>query len=71
MRVLLAKAPAGPHVFLSAEEVVHDLLNMPSIGDPERWLKRHRAPVALNTGRIKRFLAAEILEWAKTKFGPS
>ena len=34
---------AGAHLFLNAEEVVHGLLNLSSIRDPDRWLKRHKA----------------------------
>lgn len=63
------ESDAGPPLFLSAEQVVHDLLNMPKIRDPERWLKRHRAPIALTAGRTKRFLAEDIVAWARLKFG--
>lgn len=62
---------AGAHFLLSADEAVHDLLNLREIRDPERWLKRHRAPVAIDTGHTKRFLAAEILRWAADKFAPA
>ena len=59
---------AGAGLLLSDEEIVHGLLNLPGIRDPGRWLKRHKAPVALNTGRVKRYLAADILRWAAETF---
>ena len=61
---------AGASHFLTAEEVVHGLLNMPEICAPDRWLKRHKAPVALDMGHTKRFLAPQILRWAAEKFSP-
>ena len=65
------EAAAGAFHFLTGEEVVHGLLNMPKICDPDRWLKRHKAPVALDMGHSKRFLAAQILRWAAEKFSPA
>ena len=62
-------AGAGP--LLTAEEVVHALLALMEIRDPERWLRRHGAPVALCAGHSKRYLAADVLEWAAGKFAPS
>jgi hypothetical protein len=62
---------AGDRFLLSAEAVVHGLLNLPVIRDPERWLKRHGAPVALHTGQYRRYLAADILGWAADKFAPT
>lgn len=59
---------AGPGMLLSAEDVVHDLLNLPGITDPGRWLRRHGAPVALDTGHAKRYLAAQVIPWAAEKF---
>lgn len=53
------EAAAGAFHFLTGEEVVHGLLNMPKICDPDRWLKRHKAPVALDMGHSKRFLACK------------
>jgi hypothetical protein len=53
----------------TATDVVHGLLNLRQITDPDRWLKRHGAPVALDTGGMKRYLAADILRWAAAKFG--
>jgi len=61
---------AGVDIFLTADQAVHGLLNLRSIRDPGRWLKRHGAPVALDTGHEKRFLAADVIRWAAEKFGP-
>ena len=61
---------AGARILLTPEQVVHDLLNLRAIRDPGRWLKRHGAPVAIDTGHEKRFLAAEVLQWAAAKFSP-
>ena len=68
-RPSLDRAAGG--FFLTAEEVVHDLLNLGNIRDPGRWLKRHKAPVALAAGGAKRYLAAHILRWAATRFCPN
>jgi hypothetical protein len=67
---LTYETAAGTSFFLSGEQVVHSLLNLKGIRDPDRWLKRHKAPVALDTGHEKRFLAADILRWAAEKFAP-
>jgi len=56
---------------LTGTDAVHGILNLPEITDPDRWLKRHGAPVAMNTGGMKRYLASDILRWAATKFGTS
>lgn len=61
---------AGACILLTPEQVVHDLLNLRAIRDPGRWLKRHGAPVAIDTGHEKRFLAGEVLRWAAEKFCP-
>jgi hypothetical protein len=62
---------AGVRFLLSAEAVVHDLLNLSEIRDPERWLKRHGAPVAMDTRQCKRYLAPDVLRWAAAKFAPT
>jgi hypothetical protein len=56
---------------LTAQDVVHGLLNLREITDPDRWLKRHNAPVALAAGGVKRYVAAETLRWAAERFSPN
>lgn len=57
-------------LLFTAVQVVHDVLALTEIRDAERWLKRHGAPVALDTGHTKRYLLPEILEWAAETFTP-
>src|SRR5215469_14942812 len=46
-------------IFLTGAEVVHGLLRLNDIRDPDRWLRRHGAPVAFHTGSAKRYLPGE------------
>jgi hypothetical protein len=65
------RRPVGAGILLTAEEIVHGLFALSTISDPERWLKRHGAPVALDTGHAKRYLLADTLDWAAQLFAPT
>jgi hypothetical protein len=56
---------------LTGGDVVYGLLNLQGIKDPDRWLKRHRAPVALAAAGVKRYVAEDVLRWAAMKFAPT
>jgi hypothetical protein len=60
--------PAGAAFLLTASAVVHEILGLREIRDPGRWLRRHGAPAALDTGHAKRYLAADVLDWASKRF---
>lgn len=64
------RLPGGAGLLLTAKQIVHDVLALQEIRDPARWLKRHGAPVALDIGHAKRYLASDTLEWAAEQFAP-